>query len=624
MKPYLNLFGTSRIPELDSISTNANLSTKHIIVISKAQFYTIEVLNDDNEVLFKSDEFVKVLNGILADSDSDESLLTNAIGAITSDTYRNWKHAREFLNRDHKEIIDKIDSALFVLVLDHSTPDDTDEADIAKTISTGTLKINERGIQTGSCTSRWYDKLQLIVTKNAIAGVVWDSFTQDGTTVLRFTSDIYTDSVLRLADGNYSLFPEVKFSPKPHDSSPKFEKIDWNFPSDTRTFLHLSETRLTDLICSHSTRTRILKFGRGFAKTIGVKSDTLIQVSLQIAHYALYGKPISTVEPVSTRFFQDSRSELLPIQNDLITRACQIFVSDETPLARWQAFTDSCKLHTNSLRQASKGEGFEKHLKALQNVYLQREVFNHLSPELRIPDDLPPLIFDDILTSLFTPDLVASNCGNPAMRVFGLTPAAANGFGIGYIIKDDTTEFCIISQYRQGDRLLSTLEWVLHQINHIWKHHIGKKRIPHAHELDNLKGLKNTYKTDASMVESQAMSRTTTVGSCEEEADIALGGYGYFDIEDLTLRSVQHSTVQTPVLSTSNSYADLLDVATVKLDKNFGKKIINNEKLKESFENHESSESENDLEDSKVVLNRFDAKFDRGQVGKKVDVGEIL
>jgi carnitine O-acetyltransferase len=210
------------------------------------------------------------------------------------------------------------------------------------------------------------------------------------------------------------------------------------------------------------------------------------------------------------------------------------------------------------------------------------------------------------------------------MRVFGLTPAAANGFGIGYIIKDDTTEFCIISQYRQGDRLLSTLEWVLHQINHIWKHHIGKKRIPHAHELDNLKGLKNTYKTDASMVESQAMSRTTTVGSCEEEADIALGGYGYFDIEDLTLRSVQHSTVQTPVLSTSNSYADLLDVATVKLDKNFGKKIINNEKLKESFENHESSESENDLEDSKVVLNRFDAKFDRGQVGKKVDVGEIL
>jgi hypothetical protein len=30
-----------------------------------------------------------------------------------------------------------------------------------------------------------------------------------------------------------------------------------------------------------------------------------------------------------------------------------------------------------------------------------------------------------------------SNCGNPALRLFGFGPVAADGYGIGYIIKDD-------------------------------------------------------------------------------------------------------------------------------------------------------------------------------------------
>lgn len=624
MKPYLNLFGTSRIPEFNSISTSTNHTSKHIIIISRSQFYTLQVLNDNNEVLFTSDALAKVLREILEDSSHNESLFTNAIGAITSDNYRNWKHARDFLNRDHKQIINKIDSALFVLVLDHSCPNDQDEAEIAKSISTGTLNINERGVQTGSCTSRWYDKLQLVITENAIAGVVWDSFTQDGTAILRFTSDIYTDSVLRLADGNYSLFPKVKIAT---NEKPIYQKINWNFPSDSKTFLHLSETRLTDLICSHATNTNILNYGRNFAKKIGIKSDTLIQVSLQIAHYALYGKPISSIEPVSTRYFQNSRSELLSIQNDLITRTCQIFVSDQNPLTRWQSFIDSCRLHSELLKQASRGEGFEKHLKALQNVYLQREIFNQLSPELTIPEDLPPLIFDNILAPLFSADLVASNCGNPAMRLFGLTPAVPNGFGIGYIIKPDKTEFCLISQYRQGDRFLSTLEWVLHQISHIWKHHVGVKKLPLAYELDNLKDAKQPELK----LESHPMSRTTTVGSAsEEEVDLALGGYGYFDIDDLTERSVQHSTVDTPLdhtpaISTRNSASDLLKLATMQLDKSFGKKLFT-EKLKESFENYHrrSPTPTSSAESSSTDPVTFDPKFDRGLVGKKLIIDDIL
>ncbi|KAH3685928.1 hypothetical protein WICPIJ_003118, partial [Wickerhamomyces pijperi] len=542
MKPYLNLFGTTRYPEFDSIGLKSFDNSKHLIILSNSLFFKLEVLNDDHELLLTADELNKILDKVVEISNKTTHLKN--IGSVTSDSYKYWKHGKQILTEEYKENMTAIDSALFVLVLDHSSPADEDEEEIAKTISVGTLDINEKGVQVGSCNSRWFDKLQLIVTKNAIAGVCWDSYGQDGTTVLRFTSDIYTDSVLRLAEGdNYTLFPDVKFAASANKEPVVLQRLNWNFNAEIATFLHLAETRLTDLICSHSTNTTTIKYGSSFAKNIGVRADSLIQVSLQIAHYALYGKPLTTVEPVTTRFFKNCRSELLPIQSDSMLKTCQIFVSDATNETRWQAFISSCQEHSQSLRSASNGLGFETHLRALQNVFLQREVFNNISPEFSIPVDncpAPPLLFDNVLMSLFVPDLIASNCGNPAMKLFGLTPAIHNGFGMGYIIKNDETKICLISEYRQGERLLSTLDWVIRQIRHIWKTEIRRSSIiPHAHILDNQKKENHQHEMSTAAAASVAMTRGTRSYSIstseDEDLDLALGGYGYFDMDDLAV-----------------------------------------------------------------------------------------
>jgi carnitine O-acetyltransferase len=42
-----------------------------------------------------------------------------------------------------------------------------------------------------------------------------------------------------------------------------------------------------------------------------------------------------------------------------------------------------------------------------------------------------------------TIDLSTSNCGNPALRMFGFGPVSAQGFGIGYIIKDHEIAYCV-------------------------------------------------------------------------------------------------------------------------------------------------------------------------------------
>ena len=47
------------------------------------------------------------------------------------------------------------------------------------------------------------------------------------------------------------------------------------------------------------------------------------------------------------------------------------------------------------------------------------------------------------------------------LRLFGFGPVVADGFGIGYIIKDDCISFCAASKHRQTERYLHTLSTTL-------------------------------------------------------------------------------------------------------------------------------------------------------------------
>jgi hypothetical protein len=50
---------------------------------------------------------------------------------------------------------------------------------------------------------------------------------------------------------------------------------------------------------------------------------------------------------------------------------------------------------------------------------------------------MPAIFTDPGWTLISTSILSTSNCGNPALRLFGFGPVAADGYGIGYIIKED-------------------------------------------------------------------------------------------------------------------------------------------------------------------------------------------
>ncbi|QLQ78609.1 hypothetical protein HG537_0A08560 [Torulaspora globosa] len=624
--------------------------SKHILVISKGQYYTLDVLDGDSDLIYDVSSLASVFDFILEDSHEPYTFKkSTALGSLTSYSFRNWKYARKRLQKRYPDELRMIDSALFVLVLDPSRPSDSvsgsRSSEDCKRLFYGTSVIDERGHQVGSCISRWYDKLQLIVTADSKAAVIWDSFTCDGSVVLRFTSEIYTESILRLArdvnagDPRFSLWPSVRESNKPKstdssrteiDAKTAVKKIVWDFSHILNTHVHLSETKLADLISKHDIFHVSIPFGRRSAQRLGINPDSMIQVALQVAHYALYGRMVYGLEPISTRGYKNSRSCFINIQSKEILELCQEFISnclDES--GKLRKFREACEIHSDKIKKAKLGDSYEKHYNALRYLYKFHEYFgiDLDSNDKRMAEQ----VFDNSLVAPFSaPELIVANCGNAATTTFGITPAVSQGFGIGYIIKDDQCDLTVTSQFRQGDRLMYMLNWVLSEIRGFWKktnessyNRTGIKISPvvdKLYEMDNaLNNLKSSRKNGSSK---------------------AIRGYGFFDMHGhLDSRS------SSRINSQNNSSVHLSDMAS-NLSLNNGSLHIHKhssaalsvptdkEKQDTGYEIQQiqpidRNESDEDMlftesrtatrRRNNVINSKFEIDFDRSGVGRKVE-----
>lgn len=630
---------------LHGINLKVHEDSKHILVISKGQYYVLDVLDDNNDILYSDGLLASAFVHILEDSQEPITFKkSTALGSLTSHSFKNWKYARKRLQKRYPEELKMIDSALFVLVLDHSSSQESGElttsSEDCKRLFYGTSVIDERGHQVGSCISRWYDKLQLIVTADSKAAVIWDSFTCDGSVVLRFTSETYTESILRLArdvnagDPRFSLWPSIsdckKTASKPSalelDPSTITKKIVWDFSNILNTHVHLSETKLADLISKHDIYHVSIPFGRRSAQRLGINPDSMIQVALQVAHYALYGKMVFGLEPVSTRGFKNARSCFINLQSKELLELCQNFIStslDEQE--KLERFRKACDSHSEKIKKAKFGGGFEKHYNALKHLFKFHEYFGI---ELDKKDiKTAKRVFDNPLVTPFSaPELIVANCGNAATTTFGITPAVPQGFGIGYIIKDDQSDLTVTSQFRQGDRLMYMLNWVLTEIRGYWKASTGKAFTKSGVKISPV--VDKLYEMDNALND---LKLSKSYGSNK-----VIGGYSFFDLQ-AHLDSRGSSRVQ----SQSNSSVHLSELAASSHGSGNLLKHMNlalsvpteREKLDTGFEIQQvqpSTKSESDEESpyagsrpdtrkrSNVINSKFDIDFDRGRVGRKV------
>lgn len=592
MYQYSKLFGASRIPTEEGCVMQSDPNSNHVVVMSKSQFYWFDVLDQNNNIIMLEQDLLVNFTSIIQDSLSTprNEIAKSSFGVLTTENRRIWAKIRNLptivSNANNREILSIIDSALFVVCLDDLELSNLDE--LSKNMLCG-LSILDRGVQVGTCTNRWYDKLQIIITRNGKAGINFEHTGVDGHTVLRYVSDIYTDSILSFAQSINLNAPTLWGEDSGIPGLPKGEivtvprKLEWDLTPDLSLALRFGETRLSDLINQNEFRHLEFKsYGSSTIKKMKFSPDAFVQMAFQATYYALYGKVECTYEPAMTKAFFHGRTEAIrTVSQELNTFIRKFFDPEESSQNKLKYLADACAKHSEQTKRCSMGKGVDRHLYALFCIwkrYVAGDLTEFAAQEMQNDETVTqleltstssehtmggndvvnlelsqlPLIFaDNGWDKLNNTVISTSNCGNPSLRLFGFGPVSANGFGIGYIIKDDSISICASSKHRQTSRLLVTLELYFNEVYRVFK---DASEDSNVHAPIDTKVGENGQMTFKSKIVTKA-----PVPKPSAPLSTLLGGYNYFDMGEDDIKSRGQSP-EPPFLSRSDSGFSFRDI----------------------------------------------------------------
>lgn len=520
MYQYSRMFGTARIPTDNGCQIAQDSQAKHLVVLCRGQFYWFDALDDDNDIIMTEKSIAQNLEVIVSDAEqiSLQESAKGAVGVLSTENRKIWSHLRDVISQEegsnNSDCLNFVDSSLFILCLDDTEP--TNSSDLCQNMLCGTSVV-ERGVQVGTCTNRWYDKMQIIVCKNGSAGINFEHTGIDGHTVLRFASDIYTDTILRFARSINGQAPTLwaSDSPDPKKRDPKSfgdvstspRKLEWDMIPELSTALRFAETRLADLIQQNEFQTlEFMHYGSNFMKEMGFSPDSFVQMAFQAAYYGLYGRMECMYEPAMTKVYYHGRTEAIRQLTPESAEFVRTFWADQAPIDKCNALRKAAEKHVAITKECSKAQGHDRHLYALFCVW-QRAVDdegaeamsngysspadstsgvnsptrnalsdaedkdgsvapsasanNSTSPPRgvgHVPQRLPSIFSDPGWDKINNTILSTSNCGNPSLRHFGFGPTSGEGFGIGYIIKEGSISICASSKHRQTKRYIDAME----------------------------------------------------------------------------------------------------------------------------------------------------------------------
>jgi carnitine O-acetyltransferase len=537
MYQYSRLFGTARVPTENGCHIGQDPDAKHIVVLCHGQFYWFDVLDDNSDLIMTEKDVSINLQTIVDDAQQMpiQDAAKGALGVLSTENRKIWSGLRDVMTRkegsNNADCLGIVDSALFILCLDYTEP--ASGAELCQNMLCGTSLV-EKGVQVGTCTNRWYDKLQIIVCKNGSAGINFEHTCVDGHTVLRFASDVYTDTILRFArtinGGAPSLWASTSPDPSKRDPasfgdvSTTPHKLEWDMVPELSIALRFAETRLADLIQQNEFQTLdFAAYGKNFMTAMGFSPDAFVQMAFQAAYYGLYGRVECTYEPAMTKVYLHGRTEAIRSVTPESVDFVQTFWAENPPQQKVDALKKACQKHTANTKECAKAQGCDRHLYALYSVWqraldddgaeaassnglssngysspvegssekdpssqlgspnrnsalsvdgddilsVRSRPRNNSSPSRGQHHHMPLIFGDSGWDKLNNTILSTSNCGNPSLRHFGFGPTTADGFGIGYIIKDEGISICASSKHRQTKRFVDALESYLLEIRRV-------------------------------------------------------------------------------------------------------------------------------------------------------------
>ncbi|XP_021182304.3 carnitine O-palmitoyltransferase 2, mitochondrial [Helicoverpa armigera] len=417
MSQFVGLFGATRLPRQTKDEIFRDPKSKHVVVQKQGNFYVFDVL-DANGNLLSPQEILGNLAQIMNDN---TTAAEHPLGILTTQNRDVWAKQRTHLeSTGNSEVLNKIDSAIFNLILDDDTINDDKRVLLKKYLHSDGL-------------NRWFDKsFSLIVTRDGVAGVNFEHSWGDGVAVLRFFQDIYAETTKK---------PFIHPDSKPADSNISVQKLEFKLDDKSKQFIDNAKKEYKAW-CDSLSIDYILYEGlnKAACKKFKVSPDCIMQLSFQAAHHLLKGNFVGTYESCSTSAFKHGRTETMRPCTDKTKAFCETLHSNNTSIDELRAkLTECSKLHLELVKDAAMGQGFDRHMFALMKM----------AEDNNVPR---PEIFDSYEYKFLNKSILStSTLSSPSVMAGGFGPVVKEGFGIAYSAFPDKLGAAVASYKPHND-----------------------------------------------------------------------------------------------------------------------------------------------------------------------------
>ncbi|KAF4317206.1 hypothetical protein BBO99_00007142 [Phytophthora kernoviae] len=412
MSQYKNLFSSTRLPKLGQDELKISSGSKHIVVQRGAKFYAFDVLTGDGGAV-SDEQILANVDAILAEPLVKGTADAPGMGLMTTLNRDAWANAREKLvagGSVNKASLEQIDSALFVVSLEHGSP--------------ATPEQVSQTFLVGDGSNHWFDKsFQLIVAANGTASVNFEHAWGDGVAVLRYLNELYNDSV---------KYPVLNAS-----TQAKPNELKWELNGETTQLLREAKKTFDNwtsrllVACAETPVTRAV------GKEYNIGTDGLMQMTIQLAHFKLHQKFVATYESASTAAFKHGRTETVRSCTNEATAFVRTMVdASASDNEKVNALRAAVTKHSELTKNGVMGQGFDRHLFGLRAIAELQGM------------DVPELFTLPAHQTMSKIILSTSTLSSPALEGGSFGPVNENCYGIGYGIEKEGSAFQL-SSYRK-------------------------------------------------------------------------------------------------------------------------------------------------------------------------------
>jgi carnitine O-acetyltransferase len=418
MSSYEWMFNCSRVPKKPS-DTSVKYPSKgnsHIVVVRKNQFWKVphEVGGKQLNTSELEMQFKRIY---------EKSEKTAPVGVLTSQNRDVWAEVYPRLKAAsgvNAASIEAIESASFVVCLDDASP----------------VTLEERAHQYwhGDGCNRWFDKpLQFIVNDNGTSGFMGEHSMMDGTPTHRLN-----DHANMLIFTNALDFDNPEIRSNIPDPTPLRFELNAELQKDISD----AQAHFTGQIGAHELKVQAYQgYGKGLIKKFKCSPDAYVQMIIQLAYHKFYGKNRPTYESAATRRFQEGRTETCRTVSDESVAFCSAMADPNVPAEKCQQLLrDALNAHVRYISDASDGRGVDRHLFGLKKC-------------LKEGEPLPDLYQDPAFGYSSTWFISSSQLSSEYFNGYGWSQVVDDGWGIAYMINENSLQFNIVSKGLGSDKM---------------------------------------------------------------------------------------------------------------------------------------------------------------------------